>query len=211
LNSSAISVNIYINIRKTWQNADDNKIYGGIKNMLSREQCLKEYGSDYYIQKKIESGELFRIDKGIYALKKHIPEIAVVSFKYPNAIVTMGSAFYLYGLTDVIPDVIDLATPRDAAKIKDKRVKQYFVSEEFFKEGIDHIDYEGYEISIYSKERMLVELLRYKSKLSFDYYKEVVLNYRKLLPALNIQEIQDLALDAPKSAKILDLLQSEVL
>ena len=118
---------------------------------------------------------------------------------------------YLYGLTDVIPDVIDLATPRDAAKIKDKRVKQYFVSEEFFKEGIDHIDYEGYEISIYSKERMLVELLRYKSKLSFDYYKEVVLNYRKLLPTLNIQEIQDLALDAPKSAKILDLLQSEVL
>ena len=179
--------------------------------MLSREQCLKEYGSDYYIQKKIESGELFRIDKGVYALKKHIPEIAVVSFKYPNAIVTMGSAFYLYGLTDVIPDVIDLATPRDAAKIKDKRVKQYFVSEEFFKEGIDHIDYEGYEISIYSKERMLVELLRYKSKLSFDYYKEVVLNYRKLLPTLNIQEIQDLALDAPKSAKILDLLQSEVL
>ena len=149
--------------------------------MLSREQCLKEYGSDYYIQKKIESGELFRIDKGIYALKKHIPEIAVVSFKYPNAVVTMGSAFYLYGLTDVIPDVIDLA------------------------------NYEGYEISIYSKERMLVELLRYKSKLSFDYYKEVVLNYRKLLPTLNIQEIQDLALDAPKSAKILDLLQSEVL
>ena len=34
--------------------------------MLSREQCLKEYGSDYYIQKKVESGELFRIDKGIY-------------------------------------------------------------------------------------------------------------------------------------------------
>ena len=110
-----------------------------------------------------------------------------------------------------MPDVIDLATPRDAAKIKDKRVKQYFVSEEFFKEGIDHIDYEGYRISVYSKERMLVELLRYKSKLSYDFYKEVVLNYRKILPTLNIQEIQDLALDAPKSAKVLDLLQSEVL
>ena len=144
-------------------------------------------------------------------MKKHIPEIAIVSFKYPNAVVTMGSAFYLYGLTDVIPDVIDLATPRDAAKIKDKRVKQYFVSEEFFKEGIDHIDHEGYRISVYSKERMLVELLRYKSKLSYDFYKEVVLNYRKILPTLNIQEIQDLALDAPKSAKVLDLLQSEVL
>jgi hypothetical protein len=58
---------------------------------------------------------------------------------------------------------------------------------------------------------MLVELLRYKTKLSYDFYKEVILNYRKILPTLNIQELQDLALDAPKSAKVLDLLQSEVL
>ena len=56
-----------------------------------------------------------------------------------------------------------------------------------------------------------MELLRYKTKLSYDFYKEVILNYRKILPTLNIQELQDLALDAPKSAKVLDLLQSEVL
>ena len=57
---------------------------------------------------------------------------------------------------------------------------------------------------------MLIELVRYKSKLPFDYYKEVLLNYRKILPQLNIQKIQDIALEAPKSNKILEILRLEV-
>ncbi len=179
--------------------------------MMTRGQCLQEYGSDYYIQKKVESGELFRIDKGVYSLKQHVPEIAVLMYKYPNAVVTMQSAFYMHGLTDVIPDEYDLATTRNAAKIPDKRVKQYFVPDVFFAEGIDKMNYKGYTVPIYSKERMLIELLRYKSKFPFDYYKEIILNYRKILPRLNIQMIQDYAFAAPKSGKVLDTLRMEVL
>jgi len=178
--------------------------------MMTREECLQIYGSDYYIQKRIDAGELFKIDKGIYSLKEHVPEIALLTYKYPNAVVTMRSAFYMYGMTDVIPDEYDLATTRDATKISDKRVKQYFVADDFFDEGIVRIDYKGYSIPIYSKERMLIELVRYKSKLPFDYYKEIILNYRKLLPKVNVQKIQDFALVAPKSNKVLEILQMEV-
>ena len=179
--------------------------------MKTRAECLKEYGSDYFIEKKIEKGELFKVGKGVYSKKKYVPEIAVFAYKYPNAVLTMKSAFFFYGLTDVIPDECDLATKRDAAKITDKRVKQYFVPEDFFDEGIEKAEYKGYDIQIYSKERMLIELVRYKSKLPFDYYKEIILNYRKLLPQLNIQKIQDYALAAPKSNKVLETLQMEVL
>ena len=97
----------------------------------------------------------------------------------------------MHGLTDVIPDEYDLATGRDDAKIREKNVNQYFVSKDFFKVGVESMDYRGYEIFIYSKERMLIELLRYKSKLPFDYYKEILLNYRRIMPKLNIQLIQD--------------------
>ena len=76
-------------------------------------------------------------------------------YKYPNAVVTMKSAFFFHGLTDVIPDECDLATTRDAAKIKDKRVKQYFVSDSFFAEGIEIADYKSYDIRIYNRESML--------------------------------------------------------
>ena len=178
--------------------------------MKTRAECLAEYGSDYLIEKKIEKGELFKVGKGIYSEKKYVPEIAVFVYKYPNTVVTMKSAFFFYGLTDVIPEECDLATTRDAAKIKDKRVKQYFIRDDFFEEGIETADYKGYDIRIYNRERMLIELVRYKSKLPFDYYKEIILNYRKLLPQLDVQKIQDYALMAPKSNKVLEILQMEV-
>ncbi len=178
--------------------------------MKTREDCLKEYGSDYFIQQKIEAGKLYRIEKGIYSETKYVPEVAVISFKYPNAVLTMRSAFYMYGLTDTIPDEYDLATNRDAAKISDGRVKQYFVPSELFAEGVEQIEYQGYSVRIYDKERMLVELVRYKTKLPYDYYKEILLNYRRILQQLNIQKIQDYALMAPKSGKILSILETEV-
>ena len=179
--------------------------------MMSRAECLKEYGSDYLIEKSIKEGKLYRVGKAVYSKSKEIPHIAVLSFKYPNAVVTMHSAFYMYGMTDVIPDDYYLATDRDAAKIHENGVRQYFMPKNFFSQGISEIDYKGYKIPIYSKERMLIELLRYKSKLPLDYYKEIILNYRRIMSRLNVQEIQDYALESPKSGKVVETLQMEVL
>ena len=178
--------------------------------MKSRSECLKELGSDYMIQKKISSGELFKVGKAVYSEDKYVPEIAVLSFLYPNAVITMRNAFYIYGLTDVIPDDYDLATDRNAAKIKNEHVKQYFYPVNFFNQGIVQIEYKGYPVRIYSKERMLVELLRYKNKLPYDYYKEVLGNYRKILHELDTQLIQDYVPQMPKSKMIFRALQLEV-
>ncbi len=179
--------------------------------MKSRTECLAEYGSDYRIRQKVDSGELFRVGKAVYSEDRHVPELAVLAYRYPNAVVTMQNAFFLHGLTDVIPDEYDLATDRNAAKIRDGRVKQYFVPSAFLEQGAEIVDYKGYPVRIYNRERMLVELLRYKSKLPFDYYKEILLNYRSILPQLNMQAVQDYAYAAPKSGKIMETLQTEVL
>lgn len=178
--------------------------------MKSRTDCLQEYGSDYFVQQQIDAGNLFRLEKGIYSEQEKVPELALLTYKYPNAVVTMHNAFYMHGLTDVIPDEYDLATDRDSAKIHDKRVKQYFYPKDSLYMGVENKDYKGYAIPIYNLERMLVELIRYKSKLPFDYYKEIILNFRKMLPKMNIQKIQDYALALPKSNKILETLQMEV-
>ena len=179
--------------------------------MMNRRECLEEFGSDYMIRQQVKHGDLFRVGKAVYSREENVPYIAVLSYKYPNAVVTMYSAFYMHRLTDVIPDKYYLATDRNAAKIRESNVKQYFVPKDFFDQGIERIEQKGYNIPIYSKERMLIELLRYKSKLPFDYYKEIIRNYRRIMPRLNIQVIQDLALESPKSNKILETLQLEVL
>lgn len=179
--------------------------------LLSRMDCKKRFGSDYFTAQQISAGRLFRIEKGVFAERSYVPELALLSWKYPKAVITMLSAFYYYGLTDVIPDVCDLATDMDSAKIRDARVHQYFLPGAFLNVGVSEADEQGFSIRIYSKERMLIELLRYKSKLPFDLYKEVLLNYRKIMPQLDIQKIQDIAMQSPKQNMVMEALQMEVL
>ena len=178
--------------------------------MISRAEALQKYGSDYYIQQKLDAGELFRIDKGIYSKREYEPELALVCYKYPKAVVTMDTAFYLYGLTDEIPDEHYLATKREAAPIADARVKQVFMPKKLLEVGKTSIDYKGYSIPIFDKERMLIELIRYKSKLSFNHYKEILGNYRRILPQLNPENIRDYAEVMPKSDMIIRTLRLEV-
>ncbi len=178
--------------------------------MKSRSDCLKEYGSDYYIRQKVDSGELFLVEKGIYSYNENVPEIALIAFKYSKAVFTLDTAFYLYGLTDEIPDEYTLATKREAAPITDKRVKQIFMPKELLNVGLTYLDHEGYQLPIFNLERMLVELVRYKSKLPYNYYKEILGNYRRILPRLNVEAVRDYAEKMPKSNKIITTLRNEV-
>ena len=178
--------------------------------MKTRTECLKEYGSDYFINRLVAEGKLFRVDKGIFSEKEHVPELALLSYKYPNGVITMETAFYLYGLTDEVPDIYSVATKREAAPIADSRVKQIFMPKELLGLGATTIDYKGYEIRIFDRERMLIELVRYKSKLSFNYYKEILRNYRRILPQLNTEKIRNYAESVPKSDMVIRTLRTEV-
>ena len=178
--------------------------------LLTYSECIQEYGSKYNLNKKIKNEELYQLEKGIYSDKKYVPEIQIISKKYPEAIFTLNSAFYYHQLTDTIPDKYYLATSRGASKIVDSRVVQIFDNSNGLKLGVEHIEYNGTSIYMYNKERMLIELLRNKNKLPFDYYKEILNNYRNIIDSLDIQLIQDLAIESPKSRMIMEALQLEV-
>ena len=47
-----------------------NKTSNTIKShrIKSRAECLKQYGSDYMIQQKVKSGELYEVGKAIYSV-----------------------------------------------------------------------------------------------------------------------------------------------
>ena len=47
--------------------------------------------------------------------------------------------------------------------------------------GKTKMNYDGVDIVIYDKERLLVELIRNKRKFSFDFYKEIIASYRKIV------------------------------
>ena len=178
--------------------------------LLSYPDCLKKWQSDYQIKKQIQAGKLYRIEKGVYSDEPDVSTLAVITFKYPKGIITMDSAFYYHGLTDVIPEEFHLATDKHSIYISDKRVRQYYVLSNILNVGVSEMERRDANIRIYDKERMLIELLRFKNKFPFDYYKEIIGNYRNLIYDLDIERIQDYAESFPRSKMINDALEMEV-
>ena len=128
-----------------------------------------------------------------------------------GAIITLNSAFYYYGLTDTIPDFYYVATTKNTRKISDERVKQFYENSEAFDMGKTTMNYDGVDIVIYDKERLLVELIRNKRKFSFDLYKELIASYRKIVHELDMTLVAEYAYELPKSNMVMETLRLEVL
>ena len=179
--------------------------------LLSYKECLERYGTDYKIKKSVQNGELFVKEKGLYSDKRYVPELEIISKKYPNAIITLNSAFFYYGLTDAIPDFYYVATRKSSRKISDTRVKQIYENSEAFEMGKTTIEYDGVDIVIYNKERLLVELIRNKRKMAFDLYKELITSYRKIVHEMDITVVTEYAYELPKTNMVMETLRLEVL
>lgn len=179
--------------------------------VLTYKQCIEKYGSDHMLKKEIAEGNIFQIEKGIYSLSRNCSELEIISVKYSKAIFCGESAFYYLGLTDEIPDLYHLATIRTDGRIKDERVKQTFQKEDIFHVGQIKMLYHNTEICIYSLERMLVELVRFKARMSFDYYKEIIRAYRKFVYNMDITKVEEYASEFKNSDKLMQIIELEVL
>lgn len=182
----------------------------GDKMIMRYNQCLDLYKTDYMIKKKVKEKKLFKIEKGIYSTTENYSFLEVITMKYPNAIFTMDSAFYYQSLTDVIPETYHIMTSKDSYKIKDSRIKQYLSINDFLDYGKETKVVHNIKINIYSKERLLIELIRYKNKLPFDYYKEIIASYRNIIQELDIELIEEYAMILPKSQMVMNMIQMEV-
>lgn len=173
-------------------------------------ELIKKLKSDYQIQKAVSNKKYYKIEKGLYSDKEFVNPLEIILKKYPNAIFTSDSAYYYYDLTDVIPDYFYLATKRTDSRINDKNVKQIFIPNELFDFGKTQIEMENIIINIYNEERMLVELIRKKNILPFDYYKELITNYRKKSDKLDIYKIQEYISYYKNESALIDTLMREV-
>ncbi len=178
--------------------------------IYNHKEMKEKYKSDYQINKAIKNKKIYKIEKNLYSDTKNINYLEMISKKYINAIFTMDSAFYFHNLTDVIPSKITLATKRNALRIKDDKIIQVFTSEKLFEIGKTQMIVEGANINIYDKERMLIELIRNKNQIAFDYYKEIISNYRKMTNDLNISKIEEYIRIFPYEEHIYEILQKEV-
>ena len=179
--------------------------------LLYYKELLKKGLNRYQIERKTKNKELFKVSKGIYSDEEYPSDLAIIMKKYPKSILTLNSAFFYYDLTDKIPEYYYLATEKKAHTINERTVKQIFTTKKFWNIGLTHIKIEDTEVNIYDKERLLIELIRYKTKLSYELYKEVLNNYRKKKDKINFVKVYKYAKYFNNSSYIIKTIETEVM
>lgn len=173
-------------------------------------ELRKQYKTNDKIKQMLLDKKIFKIEKGIYSDNNNVNYLEVLTKKYPNAIFTMDSAFYYHNLTDVIPEKECLALKRNSTKISDKQIKVVYYQDKFFEIGKSNLRVNGTTIQIYDKERMLIELIRNRKKIGFDYYKEIIGNYREIKDSLDTKKIAEYISKFAIEDHLYDVIMKEV-
>lgn len=179
--------------------------------IMNYSECCEKYGGRYRTDLLIRKGELHKVALGLYSDKPRWSDVEVALARHPNAVVTLHSAYFYYDLTDSVPEVLHLATDRDATKIYDEGVVQHFLPKGTNEIGVVSYKYVNADISrIFDKERLLIETARNKTKLPYDLYKEVIEAFRRIKDTLYPAKLTDYLETFPKKVSILRTIESEV-
>lgn len=163
------------------------------------------------IDSKLKNNELYKIEKGYYSTDKNYDSLELLIKKHPNAIFNSESAFYFWGLTDEIPDKEYVATERKAKPIKDDNIVQTYSTIDYYDIGKTTMDYsKNVKLNIYDKERMLIELARNRNTWDYDYYKEIISNYRNIVDELDMQKLSKYLKKFKNSDNIYNTIHKEV-
>lgn len=178
--------------------------------IYSGKEAIEKYGTRYNLSKALKNKEIFRLEHGIYSDKDLVNPMIIASKKYSSAIITMDSAFYYYELTDVIPKKTFIATNRNSNIIHDSNIVQIRIPKEKLNQGKEVVLIDGEKVKMYNKERLLVELIRKRNQIPFDYYKELISNYRKIVDDLDMRKIEEYLSLYKNESNIADVLLREV-
>ena len=159
-------------------------VYGD-SMLYSYKELINQGLKRYQIESNTKNKKLFKVSKGIYSDSEKPSDLAIVMKKYPNSILTLQSAFYLHNLTSKKPDIYFLATDKKSHIIEDPSVNQIFTTRKFLNVGLTTLKVDDSVVNIYDKERLFIELIRYRTKLPYTLYKEILDNYRKIRDDIN--------------------------
>ncbi len=159
--------------------------------MLYLHRQLQKQGlSNYQIQKLVKEGKLYFIQKGVYSPTPKVNDLELIAKKHPNAIFTLTTACYCYGLIKKKYTPYMIATKQKDRPIKDAMVKQIFMKDELYPIGISQVRFQNVDILAYDLERLLIEVVRNKTTLDFDVYSEIINSFKKIKSLLNKKKLE---------------------
>ena len=155
--------------------------HGGI----AKKEQFSTLGIDYRrILDFLDSKDIIRIKNGYYTHGiDRFTEEELVAKLFPDAVLCMESALYVYGYLTKKPYGFHLAVDKNTSKSRFKmdypKVIPYYTEAEALKIGATTIEYANCQFGIYDKERVICDCLKYESKMDREDFKMAMQAYIK--------------------------------
>jgi hypothetical protein len=180
--------------------------------LLNYQQALSRFGSAYSLKKALESKKIYRVEAGVYSNQEFADFFLLIPFLHPEVIYRGLTAESLLGITDEVPDFIDVATPANATRIHHKDVVQHYEDPNLYGRGVILLPYGNKDatIPIYGQERCLLDLVAHRAKVNYSHYLEMMRYYRAHQNELNQDLILELLPHYRYQNRIQEILEREI-
>ncbi len=108
------------------------------------------------------------------------PDLLTIAKKVPHAVFCLLTALAFHRLTTQVPRAVEIALPRTARipRLDHPPLKVFRSSPESLYAGIETHVLDGVPIRIYSREKTLADIFKYRNKVGLDVALEALRTYR---------------------------------
>jgi predicted transcriptional regulator of viral defense system len=145
--------------------------------------ALRKQGISYYrINKLVADGILKKINHTTYENTSCKADNAFYkAFAYvPTGVICLMSAARYYGLTEFIPDAIDVAIQRKervSTLPADTDIALYYFSSDRMRIGRVCFEKNGNQFEIFNLEKTVIDIVYYRNKIGIEETGEIIRNY----------------------------------
>ena len=132
-----------------------------------------------------DAGELECLSRGLYRLvdmpELSDPDLVTVAHRIPDGVICLISALHFHDITTQIPHEVSVAINRGKEKprLQYPPNKIYMFSGEAFSAGIQTHMIDAAKVKVYSPEKTIADIFKFKDKLGTDTIREAVDMYKR--------------------------------
>lgn len=137
-------------------------------------EALEAGISRYALYRMLDEGVVERVSRGLYRLVDlptlGDPDLVVVALRVPKAIVCLVSALAFHELTTQVPHAVWIALPRgsNTPRLDHPPLSVHRFAREAYGSGIETHEVDGLPVRVYSPEKTLADLFKFRNRVGMD-------------------------------------------